>query len=113
MQYVKAHIEKLGIDYKIFDYWNVHVHVPEGATPKDGPYAGITIATSIASAAEQRKVRKNTAMMTGEITLRGKGAPCRWYPGKNFSCKNLARRTDILMCLKTTRRTSMRFLINT
>ena len=74
LEYVKAHAETLNIDYRIFDNWNIHIHVPEGATPKDGPSAGITIATSIASALTQRKVRKNTAM-TGEITLRGKVLP--------------------------------------
>ena len=77
LEYVKAHAEKLNIDYRIFDNWNIHIHVPEGATPKDGPSAGITIATSIASALTQRKVRKNTAM-TGEITLRGKVLPVRF-----------------------------------
>jgi len=96
MQFVKAHIEKLGIDYKIFDYWNVHVHVPEGATPKDGPSAGITIATSIASAITQRKVRKNTAM-TGEITLRGKVLPVGGIKEKILAAKR-AGITDILMC---------------
>lgn len=96
MQYVKAHIEKLGVDYKIFDYWNVHVHVPEGATPKDGPSAGITIATSIASAITQRKVRKNTAM-TGEITLRGKVLPVGGIKEKILAAKR-AGITDILMC---------------
>ena len=68
LEYVKAHAEKLNIDYRIFDNWNIHIHVPEGATPKDGPSAGITIATSIASALTQRKVRKNTAM-TGDIVM--------------------------------------------
>ena len=62
LEYVKAHIDLLGVDYRIFSNWNIHIHVPEGATPKDGPSAGITIATSIASALTQRKVRKNTAM---------------------------------------------------
>ena len=88
--------EKLTIDYKIFDYWNVHVHVPEGATPKDGPSAGITIATSIASAITQRKVRKNTAM-TGEITLRGKVLPVGGIKEKILAAKR-AGITDILMC---------------
>ena len=69
LEYIKSHIDLLGVDYRIFENWNLHIHVPEGATPKDGPSAGITIATSIASAITQRKVRKNTAM-TGEITLR-------------------------------------------
>ena len=55
LEYVKAHIDRLGVDYRIFDQWNIHIHVPEGATPKDGPSAGITIATSIASALTQRK----------------------------------------------------------
>lgn len=71
LEYVKAHIDSLKVDYRLFDQWNIHIHVPEGATPKDGPSAGITIATSIVSALTQRKIRKNIAM-TGEITLRGK-----------------------------------------
>ena len=62
LEYVKAHVDTLKLDYRIFDNWNIHIHVPEGATPKDGPSAGITIATSIASALTQHKVRKNTAM---------------------------------------------------
>ena len=70
LEYVKAHAETLNIDYRIFDNWNIHIHVPEGATPKDGPSAGITIATSIASALTQRKIRKNTAM-TGERPIHG------------------------------------------
>ena len=74
LEYIKAHAEELHIDYRIFEHWSVHIHVPEGATPKDGPSAGITIATSIASAVTQRKVRANTAM-TGEITLRGRVLP--------------------------------------
>lgn len=69
-QYLRAHGEDFGIDPRLFDYWDIHVHVPEGATPKDGPSAGITMLTSIASAFTQRKVKKNLAM-TGEITLRG------------------------------------------
>ena len=96
LQYVKAHIEELDIDYHIFDYWNIHVHVPEGATPKDGPSAGITIATSIASALTQRKVRKNTAM-TGEITLRGKVLPVGGIKEKILAAKR-AGITDIVMC---------------
>ena len=84
LEYVKAHIESLKVDYRIFDQWNIHIHVPEGATPKDGPSAGITIATSIASAITQHKVRKNTAM-TGEITLRGKVLPVGGIKEKNTS----------------------------
>ena len=78
LEYVKAHADTLNIDYRIFDNWNIHIHVPEGATPKDGPSAGITIATSIASALTQRKVRKNTAM-TGEITLASHSTTWRMY----------------------------------
>ena len=96
LEYVKAHIDKLGVDYRIFDQWNVHIHVPEGATPKDGPSAGITIATSIASALTQRKVRKNTAM-TGEITLRGKVLPVGGIKEKILAAKR-AGITDIIMC---------------
>ena len=92
LEYVKAHADKLGIDYRIFDNWNIHIHVPEGATPKDGPSAGITIATSIASALTQRKVRKNVAM-TGEITLRGKVLP-----------------VPTSSCVRRTKKTSSRFL---
>ncbi len=96
LEYVKAHVDTLGIDYRIFDNWNIHIHVPEGATPKDGPSAGITIATSIASALTQRKVRKNTAM-TGEITLRGKVLPVGGIKEKILAAKR-AGITDIVMC---------------
>ena len=96
LEYVKAHADLLHIDYRIFDNWNIHIHVPEGATPKDGPSAGITIATSIASALTQRKVRKNTAM-TGEITLRGKVLPVGGIKEKILAAKR-AGITDIVMC---------------
>ena len=96
LEYVKAHADALHIDYRIFDNWNIHIHVPEGATPKDGPSAGITIATSIASALTQRKVRKNTAM-TGEITLRGKVLPVGGIKEKILAAKR-AGITDIVMC---------------
>ncbi len=96
LEYVKAHADSLKIDYRIFDHWNIHIHVPEGATPKDGPSAGITIATSIASALTQRKVRKNTAM-TGEITLRGKVLPVGGIKEKILAARR-AGITDILMC---------------
>ncbi|MCF0185902.1 MAG: endopeptidase La, partial [Bacteroidaceae bacterium] len=71
VEYIKAHADYYGIDIRIFDHWNIHIHVPDGATPKDGPSAGITLTTALISALTQRKVRKNLAM-TGEITLRGK-----------------------------------------
>ena len=96
LEYVKAHADTLSIDYRIFDYWNIHIHVPEGATPKDGPSAGITIATSIASALTQRKVRKNVAM-TGEITLRGKVLPVGGIKEKILAAKR-AGITDIVLC---------------
>ena len=96
LEYVKAHVDRLKVDYRIFDQWNIHIHVPEGATPKDGPSAGITIATSIASALTQRKVRRNTAM-TGEITLRGKVLPVGGIKEKILAARR-AGITDILMC---------------
>lgn len=96
LEYIKAHADLLGIDYRIFENWNIHIHVPEGATPKDGPSAGITIATSIASALTQRKVRKNVAM-TGEITLRGKVLPVGGIKEKILAAKR-AGITDIVIC---------------
>ena len=96
LEYVKAHAQFLNIDYRIFDNYNIHIHVPEGATPKDGPSAGITIATSIASALTQRKVRMNTAM-TGEITLRGKVLPVGGIKEKILAAKR-AGITDIIIC---------------
>ena len=96
LEYVKAHVDRLSVDYRIFENWNIHIHVPEGATPKDGPSAGITIATSIASALTQRKIRKNTAM-TGEITLRGKVLPVGGIKEKILAAKR-AGITDIMMC---------------
>lgn len=96
LEYVKAHAEVLNVDAALFDNWNIHIHVPEGATPKDGPSAGITIATSIASALTQRKVRKNVAM-TGEITLRGKVLPVGGIKEKILAAKR-AGITDIMIC---------------
>jgi len=71
LEYIKSHADALKINPEVFEKWNIHVHVPEGAIPKDGPSAGITMAISLTSALTQRKVRKNIAL-TGEITLRGK-----------------------------------------
>ncbi len=71
LEYLKSHSSILGLKQELFDKWNVHIHVPEGATPKDGPSAGITMLTALASAFTQRKVKKQLAM-TGEITLRGR-----------------------------------------
>jgi ATP-dependent Lon protease len=96
LEYIKAHADRLNIDPRVFDCWNIHIHVPEGAVPKDGPSAGITIATSIASALTQRKVRKNVAM-TGEITLRGKVLPVGGIKEKILAAKR-AGITDIMLC---------------
>jgi ATP-dependent Lon protease len=96
LEYIKAHADELDIDNKIFDNWNIHIHVPEGAVPKDGPSAGITIATSIASALTQKKVRANIAM-TGEITLRGKVLPVGGIKEKILAAKRAGIK-DIILC---------------
>lgn len=95
LEYIKSHADTLGLDYRIFDHWGIHIHVPEGATPKDGPSAGITIATSIASALTQRRVRDHIAM-TGEITLRGRVLPVGGIKEKILAAKR-AGITDILI----------------
>lgn len=95
LEYIKAHADDFDIDSRIFDNYNIHIHVPEGAVPKDGPSAGITIATSIASALTQRRVRKNIAM-TGEITLRGKVLPVGGIKEKILAAKR-AGITDIML----------------
>lgn len=96
LEYIKSHAENLGIDSQLFDEWNVHIHVPEGAIPKDGPSAGITMTTALASAFTKRKVRKNLAM-TGEITLRGKVLPVGGIKEKILAAKR-AGITDIMLC---------------
>jgi len=96
LEYIKSHAEQLEIDPLIFDEWNVHVHVPEGAIPKDGPSAGITMVTALASAFTKRKVRKNLAM-TGEITLRGKVLPVGGIKEKILAAKR-AGIIDIVLC---------------
>jgi ATP-dependent Lon protease len=95
LEYLKAHSEIIGINPGVFENWNVHVHIPEGAIPKDGPSAGITMLTSLASAFTQRKVRKNLAM-TGEITLRGKVLPVGGIKEKILAAKR-AGVTDIII----------------
>ncbi len=95
LQYVRAHAEKFGIDPTLFEKYNVHVHVPEGAIPKDGPSAGITMATSIASAFTQHRVKANIAM-TGEITLRGKVMPVGGIKEKMLAAKR-AGITEIIL----------------
>jgi ATP-dependent Lon protease len=86
LAYLKAHGDKLGLNPGVFDHWDIHIHVPEGATPKDGPSAGITMLTSLASAFTQRKIRKKLAM-TGEITLRGKVLPVGGIKEKILAAK--------------------------
>lgn len=96
MEYIKANAEELGISIAIFDNYNVHIHVPEGATPKDGPSAGVTMLTSLVSLFTQRKVKKSLAM-TGEITLRGKVLPVGGIKEKILAAKR-ARIKEILLC---------------
>ena len=96
LEYIRAHADKLGIDTRIFENYNLHVHVPEGAVPKDGPSAGITMATSIASALTQRKVRSSMAM-TGEITLRGKVLPVGGIREKILAAKRAGIK-DLILC---------------
>jgi ATP-dependent Lon protease len=96
LEYIKAHADLWNIDFRLLEQWNIHVHVPEGATPKDGPSAGVTMVTSMVSALTQRKVRKNLAM-TGEITLRGKVLPVGGIKEKILAAKR-AGITDIVLC---------------
>ncbi|RED38601.1 ATP-dependent Lon protease [Winogradskyella eximia] len=96
MEYIKANAEEFGINPEVFEKYNVHIHVPEGATPKDGPSAGVTMLTSLVSLFTQRKVKKSLAM-TGEITLRGKVLPVGGIKEKILAAKR-ARIKEILLC---------------
>ncbi len=98
LEFLKSHSNWLNLDQEIFDEHNVHIHVPEGATPKDGPSAGITMLTSLASLFTQRKVKKNLAM-TGEITLRGEVLPVGGIKEKILAAKR-AKITEIILCEK-------------
>ena len=98
LSFLKAHADQYEIDYRIFDQYNLHIHVPAGAVPKDGPSAGITMLTAIASALTQRKVRSKLAM-TGEITLRGKVLPVGGIKEKILAAKRAGIK-EIIMCAK-------------
>jgi ATP-dependent Lon protease len=96
MEYIKANALQLGLaDFK-FDKYNIHIHVPEGATPKDGPSAGITILTSLVSLLTQKRVKKNLSM-TGEITLRGKVLPVGGIKEKILAAKR-SKIKEIILC---------------
>jgi ATP-dependent Lon protease len=95
LEYIKAHASQLNITDDVFEKWNVHVHVPEGAIPKDGPSAGITMTTSMVSAFTQRKVCSNLAM-TGEMTLRGKVLPVGGIKEKILAAKRAGIKDIIL-----------------
>ncbi len=96
LEFLKAHSTYLGLNQELFDKYNVHIHVPEGATPKDGPSAGITMLTSLASLFTQRKVKPNLAM-TGEITLRGRILPVGGIKEKILAAKR-ANIKEIILC---------------
>jgi ATP-dependent Lon protease len=95
LEYLKSHSSMLGLKQEVFDQWNVHIHVPEGATPKDGPSAGITMLTALASAFTQRKVKPHLAM-TGEITLRGRVLPVGGIKEKILAAKRAGIKEIIL-----------------
>lgn len=95
LEYIKSHCDMYDIPKEIFDYWNVHIHVPEGAIPKDGPSAGVTLVTSLISTFTQRKVKASIAM-TGEITLRGKVLPVGGIKEKILAAKRSGIKTIIL-----------------
>ncbi|AXT20198.1 endopeptidase La [Flavobacteriaceae bacterium AU392] len=101
MEYIKANADEFGINNEVFNNYNVHIHVPEGATPKDGPSAGVTMLTSLVSLFTQRKVKKSLAM-TGEITLRGKVLPVGGIKEKILAAKR-ARIKEILLCKENKR----------
>ncbi len=96
LEYIHAHASLFGVNEELFENWNVHIHVPEGAIPKDGPSAGVTMVTSLVSAFTQRKVRKNLAM-TGEITLRGKVLPVGGIKEKILAAKRAGIK-ELILC---------------
>ncbi|MDG1572599.1 endopeptidase La [Robiginitalea sp. M366] len=96
LEYIKANADQFGIKPEVFEKYNVHIHVPEGATPKDGPSAGIAMLTSLVSLFSQRKVKRSLAM-TGEITLRGKVLPVGGIKEKILAAKR-ARIKEVILC---------------
>jgi ATP-dependent Lon protease len=96
-EYLKAHSSYIDLNPDTFDNWNIHLHVPEGATPKDGPSAGIAMLTSIASIFTQRKIKKNLAM-TGEITLRGRVLAVGGIKEKILAAKRAGIK-EIILCV--------------
>ncbi|HRZ76621.1 MAG TPA: endopeptidase La, partial [Bacteroidales bacterium] len=94
-EFIRAHSQDLRLDPRIFEHWNVHIHVPEGATPKDGPSAGVTMLTALVSAFTQRKVKSRLAM-TGEITLRGKVLPVGGIKEKLLAARRAGMKEVIL-----------------
>jgi ATP-dependent Lon protease len=96
LEFIKAHNEEFNIDSEVFENYNIHIHVPEGATPKDGPSAGIAMLTSLVSALTKRKVKKHLAM-TGEITLRGKVLPVGGIKEKILAAKRAGIK-EIILC---------------
>ena len=96
LAYLKSHADLFGLDPEVFDHWDIHVHVPAGAVPKDGPSAGVTMLTALASVFTQRKVKPMLAM-TGEITLRGKVLPVGGIKEKILAAKR-ANIKDIILC---------------
>ncbi|MDP2525192.1 endopeptidase La [Maribacter dokdonensis] len=96
MEYIKSNADRFGIDAAVFEKYNVHIHVPEGATPKDGPSAGITMLTSLVSLFTQKRIKKSLAM-TGEITLRGKVLPVGGIKEKILAAKR-AKIKEIILC---------------
>jgi len=96
LEYIRANCEDFGIKYETLMSHNIHIHVPEGATPKDGPSAGITMLTSLVSSFTQRKVKSKLAM-TGEITLRGKVLPVGGIKEKILAAKR-ANIKEIILC---------------
>jgi ATP-dependent Lon protease len=96
LAYLRAHAGYFNIDPRLFDQWDVHIHVPAGATPKDGPSAGVTMLTALTSAFTQRKLKPHLAM-TGEITLRGRVLPVGGIKEKILAAKR-ANIKEIILC---------------